>query len=188
MAVSAAGPAAWVQAGRAMPADRPRKLWRDAARRLCRNRAAVAGLAVLAVLALTALGAPALSPHDPNQQHLADSALDPAWGQDGRPEYPLGTDDLGRDELSRLLYGARISLAVGLIPLLVSLTVGGGLGLLAGYHGGALDAAIMRLADAFFAFPRLLFVLVLVAAFRQTALGQAMSGLLLVFLALAVVG
>jgi peptide/nickel transport system permease protein len=124
-------------------------------------------LAVLAALvALLCVGgallAPWLAPHDPFDLaalDLADSHLPPAWLPDGRGAYPLGTDDQGRDILSALLYGARISLMVGLSSVALSVLVGVAAGLVAGFAGGVLDAALMRLCDAVLSFPAILVAL-----------------------------
>jgi ABC-type dipeptide/oligopeptide/nickel transport system permease subunit len=166
----------------------PRGPWRDAWARLRGNRSGMAGLAVIAAFYLIAVFAPVIAPFEPDAQHLALTTLDPAWAKDGDPRFLLGTDELGRDELSRLIYGARVSMSVALIPLFCYGTIGGGLGLLAGYRGGTIDALLMRVTDMFYAFPSLLFVIVLAASFRESPLGQALSGLLLLFVALALVG
>ena len=167
---------------------KPRSLWRDAWERLRRNKAAMTGLAVIIAFYLIAIFAPLIAPYPPDQHHLAYTTLDPAWAKDGDRRFLLGTDQLGQDELSRLIYGSRISMSVGLIPIFFYLTIGGSLGLLAGFRGGRIDNLIMRLADIFYAFPGLIFIIVMVATFRETPFGQALSGLLLLFVALAVVG
>lgn len=167
---------------------KPRSLWRDAWGRLVRNKAAMAGLVVIVAFYVVAIFAPILAPYDPNEHHLRYTTLDPFWAQDGRPEFILGTDQLGQDELSRLIYGSRISMTVGLIPIVFYLTIGGTVGMIAGFKGGAVDNILMRIADIFYAFPGLLFIIIMVATFRETAFGQVMSGLLLIFVALAIVG
>ena len=111
-----------------------------------------------------ALFAPWLAPHDPFDLatlDLADSHLPPAWLADGRAGYPLGTDDQGRDILSALLYGARISLMVGLCSVGLSVLIGVTAGLLAGFVGGVVDAALMRLCDVMLSFPPILIALLI---------------------------
>src|SRR5207253_5880408 len=107
--------------------------------------------ALLAVVCVGgALAAPWLSPQDPFNMaalNLNDAFTPPAWDEKGSPQYPLGTDNQGRDVLSTIMHGARISLGVGLAAVLFSLVLGVGAGLLAGYYGGRLDALIMRIAD-----------------------------------------
>jgi peptide/nickel transport system permease protein len=113
---------------------------------------------------LAALLAPLLAPHDPFDLatlELADARLPPAWAADGKPTYPLGTDDQGRDLLSAMMYGARISLAVGAVSVLLSLLAGVTLGLLAGVVGGWLDALLMRLCDVMLSFPAILVALLI---------------------------
>lgn len=165
----------------------PRSLWYDAWRRLRRNRAALAGIVVIVFFALVALLADVLAPYDPNRPHAGYGSLPPAWVAGGDWRFPLGTDFLGRDILSRLMHGARISLAVGFVPLIIVVLVGGLVGLVSGYAGGRVDNLLMRLVDVLYAFPDFLFLIILIASFRQTPIGQAMSGLLLMFFGLALV-
>jgi peptide/nickel transport system permease protein len=119
--------------------------------------------ATIAVLCLVgAVFAGALAPHDPfdlARLELGDARLPPAWLDGGTPRYLLGTDDQGRDILSALLYGARLSLAVGAASVLVSLFVGVPLGLLSGYVGGRVDAVLMRICDVMLSFPAILVAL-----------------------------
>ena len=121
--------------------------------------------AAVALLCLGgALFAPWLAPHNPFDLatlDLADSHLPPAWLADGRATYPLGTDDQGRDILSGLLYGARISLMVGLCSVGLSVLIGVTTGLLAGFVGGVVDAALMRLCDVMLSFPPILIALLI---------------------------
>ena len=121
--------------------------------------------AAVALLCLgSALFAPWLAPHNPFDLatlDLADSHLPPAWLADGRATYPLGTDDQGRDILSGLLYGARISLMVGLCSVGLSVLIGVTTGLLAGFVGGVVDAALMRLCDVMLSFPPILIALLI---------------------------
>jgi len=108
--------------------------------------------------------APWVSPHNPFDLatlNLSDARLPPAWVEGGNPAYLLGTDDQGRDILSALFYGARLSLGVGLASVLVSMVVGVGLGLLAGFLGGAVDGFIMRVCDVMLSFPSILVALLI---------------------------
>ena len=108
--------------------------------------------------------APLVAPHDPLRGSLAKRLKPPVWEQGGSIEHPLGTDKLGRDILSRMIYGARVSLAVSLLAIFVGGTVGTGLGLISGYFGGRVDALLMRLVDISLSLPTILLALVLVAA------------------------
>jgi oligopeptide transport system permease protein len=172
----------------------PRSLWSDALHRLLRNKAAVAGAIVILVFALIAIFAPLLAPQNPIQIFPNSRFLPPAWedvgpgGKAGDPRFFLGTDSIGRDVFSRLIYGARVSMVVGLIPTLIILILGVTVGLVAGYAGGWVDNLLMRLADIIYAFPDLLFFVIVMAALRETAIGQALNGLLLLFGALSIVG
>jgi len=127
------------------------------------NRGAVIGLWVFLILVVLALLAPLLAPHLPQQQYRDAILVPPYWQEGGRAAYLLGTDAVGRDILSRLLYGARFSLFIGVIVTTLSLTVGIFFGVIAGYVGGRTDTLIMRVMDVILAFPSLLLALVLVA-------------------------
>ena len=145
---------------------RPRRgLWGDAWRRLCRNRAALCGLLGVVVLLLVALCAPLLAPYPFDAQHIERT-----FAPIGTPAFPLGTDELGRDELSRLLYGARISLGVSVVAQLLVLLLGLPIGLLAGMGSGRLDGLLMRWTDVMYALPDLLVVIVLLAVFGHNLL------------------
>jgi dipeptide transport system permease protein len=128
-------------------------------RRVVENRGAAAGLAVMAVLVVLAIAAPLVAPHGPAEQ-FRESFLAPPF-QDSR--FPLGTDSLGRDILSRLIYGARLSLVIGAVVVALSLSVGTLLGLMAAFVGGLLDIVIMRAMDVLLVFPSLLLAIVVVA-------------------------
>jgi dipeptide transport system permease protein len=127
------------------------------------NRGAVIGLWVFVFLVVVAILAPVLAPHMPQQQYRDAILVPPYWQEGGRAAYLLGTDAVGRDLLSRLLYGARFSLFIGVIVTTLSLTVGIFFGVIAGYVGGRTDTLIMRVMDVILAFPSLLLALVLVA-------------------------
>jgi peptide/nickel transport system permease protein len=123
------------------------------------------GAAVIAAVCLfCSLFAPWVAPHNPFDLatlELSDARLPPAWGEGGTSKYLLGTDDQGRDILSALMYGARISLFVGLASVLLSVVVGVGLGLLSGFAGGKVDAFIMRVCDVMLSFPSILIALLI---------------------------
>ncbi|MTH65769.1 ABC transporter permease subunit [Paracoccus shanxieyensis] len=127
------------------------------------NRGAVAGLVVFVLLVLTALFASVIAPHDPTQQYRDALLLPPIWDEGGRAGFILGTDAVGRDMLSRLIYGAQYSLFIGIVVVAIALTGGIIIGLIAGFFGGWVDTVIMRVMDVILAFPSLLLALVLVA-------------------------
>lgn len=127
------------------------------------NAGAVAGLAVIIVLLVAALLAPWLAPHPPAEQYRDALLLPPAWLAGGSWTYPLGTDDVGRDLLARLLYGSRVSLLIGCIVVTLSLAAGVILGLVAGFFRGAVETLIMRLMDIMLALPSLLLAIAIVA-------------------------
>ena len=129
--------------------------------RFIRNKAAVFGLVVLVLMVLAALLAPVISHYDPNQYHIALQTQAPS------AQHILGTDDLGRDELTRLLYGARTSLLIGVVSMLVMLTIGVTLGAAAGYYGGWIDNVLMRITDAFLAIPYLVWLFTVAAIFSD---------------------
>ena len=127
------------------------------------NRGALIGLIVLGLLTLAAVLAPLIAPHPPNGQYRDAILLPPSWTEGGRGEFLLGTDQVGRDMLSRLLYGARFSLFIGVVVVTIALTGGIVIGLIAGFFRGWVDTVIMRVMDVILAFPSLLLALVLVA-------------------------
>ncbi|PSK93807.1 peptide/nickel transport system permease protein [Murinocardiopsis flavida] len=131
-------------------------------RAVLRNRLALAAMAVLAAMALAGLFAPLVAPHDPNAQDLLARLRPPAWLDGGAPGHLLGTDQLGRDLLSRLVYGARVSLLVGLSAALLAGVIGAVVGLVSGFLGGWPDRVLMRLADIQLAFPSILLALAIV--------------------------
>jgi oligopeptide transport system permease protein len=141
-------------------------LWTDVWRRFRRNRLAVAGAAVVVILVLDALLAGLFVQigmvQDPLKQDVANALKGPSI------HHLLGTDELGRDTLSRLMFGARISLAIGILVQGIYVVIGGSIGLVAGYSGGRVDNLLMRFTDIWYAFPDLLFVLVLVSVFSPS--------------------
>jgi oligopeptide transport system permease protein len=143
-------------------------LWTDVWRRFRRNRLAVAGAVIVVVLVLDAVFAGLLAQfgiiQDPLKQHVELSLAGPS------PGHPFGTDYLGRDMLSRLMFGARISLTIGVLVQGIYVVIGGTIGMVAGYSGGRVDNLLMRFTDIWYAFPDLLFVLVLVSVFGPSLL------------------
>ncbi|MEP1934191.1 MAG: ABC transporter permease subunit [Roseibium sp.] len=127
------------------------------------NKGAVLGLVVFSLLVFIAVFAPLVAPHDPGFQYRDSFLTPPFWEEGGQLRFLIGTDAVGRDILSRLIYGARFSLFIGLLVVAVSLSGGIILGLIAGYMGGTVDTLIMRLMDIILSFPALLLALVLVA-------------------------
>jgi peptide/nickel transport system permease protein len=123
----------------------------------------VIGAALLALVVACAVAAPVLAPHDPTRQNLRSRDLPPMWMAGGDATFPLGTDQLGRDLLSRLVHGARVSLAVGVLGTLVAVAVGVSVGSVAGFYGGTVDAVISRAIDTFMAIPFILLALAVVA-------------------------
>lgn len=136
----------------------PRTPFRIAVRQFARNRAAVAGLVVLTVLVLLSVLAPVIAPYDPVAIRLADKLRPPNW------DHLLGTDYFGRDVLSRVLHGGRISLTVGVLVVAVAMAIGVPLALVAGVLGGRVDNLLMRVMDAFLTFPPLLLAVAIVGS------------------------
>jgi len=148
-------------------------LWTDAWVRLKKNHLAITGLVFLIVLALLCLFAPLLTPYGYEEQNIALGASGPSL------QHWLGTDTFGRDLLSRILYGGRVSLAVGLVATAVSLIIGVTYGAIAGYVGGRVDAVMMRFVDIVYALPFMIFVVLLMVVFGRN--------LILLFLAIGAV-
>jgi peptide/nickel transport system permease protein len=141
--------------GAAVPARRRPGLLR----KLVRNNRALAGTIILALIVFMGVAAPVISPHDPNRQTLSKRLVPPFEER----AYPLGTEQLGRDIVSRLIYGSRIALIVGLATVAISGAIGIGLGLIAGFYGGVLDDVISWVGNVFLAFPFFLLALAVVA-------------------------
>ncbi len=133
-------------------------LWLDAGRRLVRQPLSILAGIIVTVLIFTAIFGPLLAPYDPNDINMANRFAPPSF------YHPMGTDDFGRDILSRIMVGARVSLQVGLIAVGLAATVGTSLGLLAGYTGRLTDEIIMRIMDILFAFPAILLAIAIMAA------------------------
>ncbi|MBP0496046.1 ABC transporter permease [Roseomonas indoligenes] len=163
----------------AVPQPAPsRGYWAGVARRLSRDPVTLFFGALLLLMALAILLAPLIAPHDPYQTSMI-RRLRPIWFQDGR--YPLGTDELGRDMLTRLLYGGRLSWFLGITPVLIAFAIGGTLGVVAGFAGGWVNMLIMRTTDVFYAFPSVLLAVAISGALGP-GVSNAMLSLTLVFI------
>ena len=143
----------------APPPSGPAEFWHS----FSANRGALLGLVVFAVVVVCALGADVLAPYSPIEQYRDAMLTPPAWSGAGSARFPLGTDDIGRDMLSRLLHGARLSLSIGLVSVLLSALPGVALGLLAAFHPQRLGVLILRLMDVLLALPSLLLAIAVVA-------------------------
>ena len=135
--------------------------WRQTARALLRSPKTVAGGVIVLALVLVAIFAPWIAPNDPLSQDLLSPLLPPAWMADGMAQYPLGTDSLGRCILSRLIFGSRVALWVGLCSAVGTMLLGCALALLASYFGGKVDRAIGYLVDLWMSFPPVVLSLIL---------------------------
>lgn len=166
--------AAWT--ARVAAPSRWGELWRS----LRRGRGALLGAGLLGALVLAAVLAPVLAPHDPLEADVTQRLRPPAWAERGTAANLLGTDQLGRDVLSRTIYGARVSLLVGITAVLISGVLGIVLGVVSAFRGGRLDTLIMRIADVQLAFPFILLAIAVVAVVG--------GGLLNVILILGVTG
>ena len=169
-----------------------RSLGAEAWGRLIRNKAAVIGMVIIALFTIMALFAPWVAPENPLQINDGKRYLPPPFFKgstniQSESQFLLGTDSLGRDVLSRVIYGSRVSMVVGLIPTSIILVLGTFIGMIAGYVGGRWDNVLMRLTDVIYAFPDLLFFIIVMVALRESFIGQLMNGLILLFSALAIV-
>lgn len=157
---------AQVQAADEESVSNTRRFWRT----FRRHRLGMAGLGIILTLVIAAVAAPYLAPHDPLAQNILGARLHPPSAQ-----YPLGTDELGRDLLSRLIYGAHISLLIGVLAEGTALLIGSLMGALAGFLGGRVDDLIMRVTEIFMAIPSLLFLIAVVAILEPTVPTIALS-------------
>jgi len=139
-----------------------RLLWRD--------KSGMLGLAIFLAIVLVAIFAKQLAPHDPTEQNLSVAKQPPAWHEEGSWDHPLGADNLGRDTLSRIIYGTRVSLTVGFFGVLIALTLGLMGGLLAGYLGGRVDSIIMAAVNIILTVPYLVLVVVIAAILGRSLL------------------
>jgi len=185
-------------------------LWLDAWRRLRRNRAAIVGGVIILLLAFMAIFADVIAPYTYYEQTLVDNNKIPPWILAIFPfmkpyaklslDYLVGADYVGRDILSRIIYGSRVSLAVALIAPIISLAIGLVVGSISGFRGGRTDSILMRIVDVLYAFPTILFVILLMAFFRSTfaqpdpgsftyaisSLDNRMGGMLFIFIGLGI--
>lgn len=157
----AAAPAVSVEALAGLRTKKPRSLWSDAWRQFRHHRLAMAGSVVLIIIALATLIGPFLWPIKWNYFDMSQSMLPPSL------DHPFGTTDLGHDIFARVLWGGRISIAVGVVAMLVAITLGTLIGAIAGYFGGFLDSALMRLTDLFISLPSLPLLLLVTYLFRD---------------------
>jgi peptide/nickel transport system permease protein len=153
-----------------------RSYWQNVFQRLRRDPVTVTCLVIVLLIILMAIFAPYLAPADPYKASMLKRLA--AIGTDG---YPLGADELGRDMLSRLIYGGRISLLMGIIPVFVALFVGGTMGVIAGFVGGRTNMLIMRLMDVFYAFPSIMLAIAISGALGA-GIGNGLLALTLVFI------
>ena len=145
-------------------------------RLLSRDTAGAVGVSLFLLIVLTAVLAPVLAPHDPLEQNLSAAKQPPAWNEGGTWDYPLGTDNIGRDLLSRIIWGTRVSLTVGFFGVLIAGSLGLVVGLIAGYTGGKVDGAISTVINIVLALPYLLFVV-----FIAGVLGRSLLNVILIF-------
>lgn len=141
----------------------------------CQNRGAVLGLAFIILVFFTSVFANVIAPFDPIEQNRSALLLPPMWFDGGQSAYILGTDDIGRDILSRIIYGARLSVFIGLVIVLLSCVLGVILGLLSGYYGGMIDMIIMRLVDIMLAIPSLLLTIGVVTILGPSLINAAIA-------------
>jgi peptide/nickel transport system permease protein len=153
-----------------VPAEKPQGYWRGVGRRFARDKVAVVAACVAGGMILMAIFAPWIAPQDPFQGTMI-RRLSPI----GTEGYPLGADELGRDMLSRLIYGARLSLFMGVTPVLIAFVIGSAIGIAAGYAGGWVNSIIMRVLDVFYAFPSVLLAIAISGALGAGILNGLLS-------------
>jgi peptide/nickel transport system permease protein len=163
-----------------LPVAEPRA-WR----RLRDRGLPVIPLGIITIFVLIAILAPVISPADPEEQSLRSRFRPPVWDERGSWQHPLGTDRLGRDMLSRIFYGSRVSLTAGVVTVLLASAFGAAVGLVAGYYGGRMDAVLMRLTDATMSFPVILLAVILWARYARVIRGQVLTLMELDFIAQA---
>ncbi len=156
------------------------RTWRDRlayfGRFLWRDRSGVIGLLVFGIVVFSAVFAPAISPFDPDAQNLKDGKMPPAWVEGGSWDHPFGTDALGKDIFSRVIYGTRVSLTVGFFGVLIAGGLGMLIGAISGYLGGRVDATVMGAVNLILSLPYLLFVV-----FIASVLGRSLINVILIF-------
>ncbi len=164
----------------------------DSLRRLWHSWTARFSLLMIAPFLLAAVAAPILAPHDPYKMGWGNDNLPPFWVQtslkSGDPVYPLGTDTVGRDILSRLVFGARTAMLIAIPAVLLAAALGAAVGIFSGYYGARIDWVLMRLTDVFNAFPGIMFSVLLVFILRDRALGNLAGGWLTLVFAFALIG
>ncbi len=143
--------------------DRRATRWRKILRKLFENKGAVFGLIMVLGVIFCAVFSPLISPHDPILQDVEKRLIPPVWQEGADPSYLLGTDHLGRDIVSRLIYGARISIVVSVSAVALSAFLGTLIGLISGFYGGKVDSIFMRIADVQLAFPFILLAIAIIA-------------------------
>ena len=163
-----ASPSSLAPAARKWSRSRLIHQWSDLFYSFTRRRLAVAGALVFGLILILSVAAPWIAPHNPNSQDLSLTLLPPAWSPDGDPRYLLGTDHFGRDIVSRLLYGANVSLRAASSAALFALVIGVLIGLIAGFYGGLVESLLMRVVDIFLAFPLILLALALAAILKPS--------------------
>jgi peptide/nickel transport system permease protein len=147
--------------------------------RWMRSGRVLVGLAIVTAILVMAIFAPLFAPHDPNNQHILTALLPPSWSPDGKAAYPLGTDSLGRDVLSRLIYSSRVAMIVAVFASLGAMLIGSFLAHLAGYFGGRVDRLIGRTVDVWMSFPPVVLSLILMTGFG-IGLGNVVLAIVLV--------
>ncbi len=147
-----------------------------AGRFLWRDKSGVLGMVLFLIVVFAAVFAPQISPYDPLEQNLRDNKMPPAWYAEGDWDHPFGTDNIGRDSFSRIVYGARVSLTVGFFGVLIAGSLGLVIGAIAGYMGGRVDSAIMSIINLILSLPYLLFVV-----FIASVLGRSLINVILIF-------
>ncbi|WP_436371369.1 ABC transporter permease [Cytobacillus sp. BC1816] len=147
-----------------------RKPWVRWVKLLLQSKTGTVGFLIVSLVIFVAIFADILAPHDPASNNLGDMLKPPVWLDGGSQNYILGTDNLGRDILSRIIYGSRVSLLVGVFSVILAGFIGIIIGLIAGYYGGVIDNLLMRIVDSFLAIPSILFILVVLAVFDPSIL------------------
>ena len=158
--------------------------------RFLRDKVAITSFSVLLLMVLLSFSAPLIAPFDPydlSQIDIMDADTPPAWQAEGDPRFPFGTDAQGRDMLSTILYGTRISITIGLFAVLLQLVLGITLGLIAGYFGGRVDSLLMRVADIQLSFSTLMVAIIVLAIF-QASFGTELYNDLAIFMLILVIG
>ncbi len=170
------------------PVTKQRNLWAQAGQRLIRNRLAMVAVVVIVGMVVVAVFAPLIAPHEPEEQLYISEGSDVCNHYGPSSDHPFGIDQFCRDTLSRIVYGARISLTVGIFTQAIVLAIGVVIGGIAGLGGRWLDNIMMRFTDATYAFPDLLLIILFASVFRETFLGSWNGGIFAIFLAIGVAG